>query len=76
LWESRDPTGEYGAYKLLFNLKDDLNETTNVATEHPDKIAELEASIGRWSKAMARPAWRSKRPPTFDVCGKTFTLPI
>ena len=32
LWESVDDnTGKYGDYKLLFNLKDDLNETTDLA---------------------------------------------
>ena len=77
LWESvNDDTGKYGEYKLLFNLKDDLNETTNLADKHPEKVKELEALIQKWAKDMKDPHWTSRPPPTFQVCGTPFTLPI
>ena len=76
LWESKDPAGVYGNYKLLFNLKDDLNETTNQAARTPDKVKELESLSQDWSAHMAKPLWPTRRPATYDVCGTTFTLPI
>ena len=74
LWESVGPV--YGDYKLLFNLKTDLNETTNVADKNPAKVKELEADIARWSKDLQDPKWPSRPPVTFSVCGTPFTLPI
>ena len=74
LWES---TGtEYGTYTLLFNLKSDLNESTNVAAKCPDKVKELEADIKQWAKDLKDPSWPSRPAVTFDVCGTPFTLPI
>ena len=76
LWESvNDKTGKYGEYKLLFNLKDDLNETTDQAARHPDKVKELENLARQWSTAMVDPKWPSNRPIQFDVCGTPFVLP-
>jgi arylsulfatase A-like enzyme len=77
LWESvNDDTGKYGEYKLLFNLKSDLNETTNLAAKYPAKVKQLEAKIQEWAKDMKDPEWTSRPPTTFDVCGTPFTLPI
>jgi arylsulfatase A-like enzyme len=77
LWESvDDKTGKYGEYKLLFNLKDDLNETTNLADKYPQKVKELEQLVHQWSKKMIDPKWPSKKPATYNVCGTPFTLPI
>ena len=77
LWESvDDKTGKYGEYKLLFNLKDDLNETIDLAARNPRKVKELEALAREWAKMMTDPKWPSKRPMHFDVCGTPFTLPI
>jgi len=76
LWESTDTTGSYGAYQLLFDLKHDPDETTNLAATRPDKVAELDALVRQWSQSMAEPKWASRPPVTFDVCGKTFKLPI
>jgi arylsulfatase A-like enzyme len=77
LWESvDDKTGRYGDYKLLFNLKDDLDETTNLADKNPRKVEELERLARDWAKAMTDPKWPSRPPVTFDVCGVPFTLPL
>jgi arylsulfatase A-like enzyme len=76
LWESvNDKTGKYGEYKLLFNLRDDLNETTDQAARHPEKVRELENLARQWSTAMLDPKWPSNRPIRFDVCGTPFVLP-
>ena len=77
LWESvNDTTGQFGEYKLLFNLRTDLNETTNVASRHPEKVRELEALIRQWSKDMTDPRWPSRPPAQYQVCGTPFRLPI
>ena len=77
LWESvNDTTGQFGEYKLLFNLRTDLNETTNVASRHPEKVSELEALIRQWSKDMTDPRWPSRPPVQYEVCGTPFRLPI
>lgn len=77
LWESvNDQTGRYGEYKLLFNLKDDLNETTNLADKYPQKVRQLEQDVHAWARGMVDPKWPSKPPKTFSVCGTPFTLPI
>ena len=57
-----DKTGKYGEYKLLFNLKDDLNETTNLADKYPQKVKELEDV---WSingqRSMTDPKWPTRK---------------
>lgn len=56
LWESvDDKTGKYGEYKLLFNLKADLNGTTNLADKYPQKVKELEATVHQWEKGLSDP---------------------
>jgi hypothetical protein len=77
LWESvNDKTGQYGQCKLLFNLQDDLNETTNLASHDRQKIEKLEKILHQWAKTLSAPKWPSKKPITFNVCGRRFTLPI
>jgi arylsulfatase A-like enzyme len=39
---------EYEGLHELFNLKDDLGETTNLAAKHPEKVAELNALIDQF----------------------------
>jgi len=39
LWESvDDKTGKHGEYKFLFNLKNEPNETTNLAEKSPERV--------------------------------------
>ena len=60
----------------LFNLKDDLNETTNLADRYPRKVRELEKHVHEWAHGMMDPQWPSKPPKSFSVCGTPFVLPI
>jgi arylsulfatase A-like enzyme len=39
----------------LYNLRDDLGETNNLAEKMPDKAAELHARLVAWRKAIAAP---------------------
>lgn len=66
----------YGSYTLLFNLKDDENETTNLADKNPAKVEELRALIKTWEKDMKPAAWPTARDVTWGVCGVEFTVPI
>lgn len=81
LWEVSDKTrmadqSPYGDYTLLFNLKDDENETTNLAGQNAPKVEELRALIKDWEKDKKPAAWPSARDVTWNVCGKGFTVPI
>jgi arylsulfatase A-like enzyme len=71
LWKSL--TGEY---TLLFNLRTDPNETTNLAEREPVRVKELEDAIDQWAKDLQDPSWPSQPPKTYSVCGAPFTLPI
>ncbi len=77
LWETQGVnTGVYGHYKLLFNLQDDLDERTNLATRDPAKVKTLESLIRQWERSVVAPLWPTKHPVHLKVCKKPFTLPI
>lgn len=65
-----------GSYVLLFNLKDDLNESRNLAGKYPEKVRELESALDEWGKDLQDPLWPSRPAESYDVCGTPFTLPI
>lgn len=65
-----------GRFTYLFNLKDDPNETTNLAQLRPDKLKELEDAFDQWAKDMKDPAWPSRPFVNYNVCGIPFELPI
>jgi hypothetical protein len=41
----------------LYNLKDDIGETKNLAVSRSDKVKELTGAWQRWNKQLARPGW-------------------
>jgi arylsulfatase A-like enzyme len=47
----------------LYNLKEDVSETTNLAATHAPKVKELTDDWQRWNKELARPAWPPPGPP-------------
>jgi arylsulfatase A-like enzyme len=71
LWKSVD-----GKYTLLFNLKADPNETTNLADKEPARLKELEDAFARWASDMQDPKWPSRPHTSYDVCGTPFEVPI
>jgi arylsulfatase A-like enzyme len=71
LWKSLD-----GKFTLLFNLKDDPNEATNLADREPAKLKELSDAFDQWARDLKDPAWPSRPHVTYDVCGTPFELPI
>ena len=46
----------------LYNLKDDIGETTNLATERPEKLKELHNRMKAWRKDLNAPVPTEKNP--------------
>ena len=42
---------------LLFNLKNDLGETTNLASHYPQKVNRLLNLLDSWESEMVDPLW-------------------
>ena len=57
----------------LYNLKEDLGETKNLAAEHPDKVKELDALISEHLKDIN--AVIPVKNPTFDPSAKMPPVP-
>jgi len=45
----------------LFDLKNDIGETTNLADQHPQKVAELQALYQAWRSEMSVPRGRTTK---------------
>jgi arylsulfatase A-like enzyme len=45
------------AKPMLFNLKDDPGEKTDLAAKFPDKVKELQAAWDKWDKENVAPLW-------------------
>ena len=41
----------------LFNLKDDLSETKDLAAEQPEKLKELQQRLTKWESELMNPRW-------------------
>lgn len=41
----------------LYNLKDDIGETKNLASTNPKKVKELAGDWTRWTEGLAKPGW-------------------
>jgi arylsulfatase A-like enzyme len=59
-WKWAKPAGaEKG---MLFNLKDDVSEKTDLSARNPEIAAELEKSVMAWNKELIPPLFQSPRP--------------
>ena len=45
----------------LYNLKDDIGETNNLASKQPRKVRELADEWTRWTKGLSAPGWEAPR---------------
>lgn len=52
---------DHGQHVMLFDLKGDLGEKTNVAKANPGIVASLKAKIAAWDKGNVPPQWTSMR---------------
>jgi autotransporter-associated beta strand protein len=55
-WKLGDFTGA-GFLPTLYNLATDQGETTNVAAQHPEIVADLLKELTRWEATLDKPEW-------------------
>jgi arylsulfatase A-like enzyme len=58
-----------GMVTLLFNLAEDPGETHNLASQHPEIVARLNAEFQEWSSNVPAPAFESQREASFPLPG-------
>ena len=74
-------TGQF----LLYDLKQDESETTNVALLHPEVVQRLQAALVQWEAGLVEPGWKAdqkwidnqirKHQTDIDTRAKERTLP-
>lgn len=56
------PGSDQSAEAELYHLTDDLEETHNLAAQHPEKVKELTALLGKYrNQGYSRPGWQPAR---------------
>ncbi len=59
-----------GKYVMLYDLKADLGEKTNLAAARPEVVARLQAKLEAWDKQNVAPQWTSMRQGVFQHEGQ------
>jgi len=59
-----------GKYVMLFDLKTDLGEKTNLATARPEVVTRLQAKLDAWNHSNVAPQWTSMRQRVFQHEGQ------
>ena len=54
---------------MLFNLKEDISESKNLASVQPDKLKELQSAFAEWEKGMKPAQWTRQDARTQGVAG-------
>ncbi len=70
-WPQDSP---HGQMKLLYDLEADPEESTNVASEHPEVVAELEEAMEAWTDQLVEPTWPAFRSTLDQVDGEMVHL--
>ena len=63
-----------GQLPLLYDLSTDIGEMTNVADDHPEVVADLEAAIAAWDAEMGEPTWPAFRSTSDEIDGQMVHL--
>ena len=63
-----------GHYVMLYDLKADPGEQTNLATAKPKVVARLRAKIDAWDKGNVPPQWTSMRQSVRRLEGELVKL--
>ena len=50
-WYDKSLTNQSDAFEL-FDLKNDLGETKNLANQYPEKVSELKQQLSEWRKSV------------------------
>jgi len=45
----------------LYNLASDLGETTDLASQNPDRFKQLKARFEEWNSELVDPLWKGKQ---------------
>ena len=70
-WPQDSP---HGQMVLLYNLSADIGERTNVASSHPEIVAELETALEAWNAEMGQPTWPAFRSTLDEIDGQIVHL--
>ena len=72
-----DPRGRnspLGQLTVLYDLSQDIGEHENVATQHPEVVAHLEAALQSWRAELSEPIWDSHRSTLDTLHGERIQL--
>ena len=63
-WKLIHNRNESGAQVELYNLREDIGETNDLAAKHSEQAKELSADLARWERELVEPLWggRGKTP--------------
>lgn len=62
---------------LLYNIANDLSETTDLSKTNPEKVKQLKEALLQWEKQMAKPLWPATRSEIIpELAGTGFYFPI
>lgn len=60
-WKLIEREGSSPDVPLLFNLKDDIGETENLAKSNPDIVTNLRDRLSAWEAELVDPLWGNRR---------------
>ena len=63
-----------GQMTVLYDLSADVGEQVNLADQHPDVVARLEAALEDWNSQLAEPMWPSNRSTLYELHGQMIQL--
>lgn len=66
--------GRVGA-EYLYNLKEDVGETTDISIQNEQKVQELQSILSKWEAGLASPLWGTGIHKLEMVDGKPYYLP-
>ena len=65
-WPQDSP---HGQMVLLYDLSADVGEKFNVASQHPEVVADLESALDAWSSGLLDPSWPAFRSTLDEIDG-------
>jgi len=65
-----------GEHVWLFDLSDDIGETSNIAVEHPGIVKKLGEALANWESELPVPAWPSRPGNSQQIDGVTYEIHI
>jgi arylsulfatase A-like enzyme len=63
-----------GRHVLLYNVVEDIGETTDLAAKHPDRVKELSRLLEEWQSELVEPLWPSRKIIPIKEAGLEFDL--